>query len=156
MTLNDRGRALLKDHPGGLHVKLAITASTFDGAQQFTMTKTTMLHPPQLLVIPNIGLFPGAGTTLDRAGRSYVGAVVGVIQDATKVECEGYTDNTVSGKQAHDLALKRAQAVCDALGADGLSAPTSAISFGASRPLASNATAAGRARNRRVEIRVWF
>jgi outer membrane protein OmpA-like peptidoglycan-associated protein len=156
LVLNGRGRALLARHADGFTVTLSIVATAFDNPEQFTTTKTTTLRPPQLMVVPNRGLFAGGSTTLDHVGRQYVRAVADLLHGATRVRCEGYTDNSIRGAHATTIGLKRARAVCDALLADGLNVRSSVISYGASRPLASNATAAGRARNRRVEIRVWF
>jgi outer membrane protein len=73
--------------------------------------------------------------------------------DAT-AEVRGYTDAT--GKPAHNLSLSqhRAQAVVDYLVAHGIpSAHLNAKGLGADDPVASNATAAGRAENRRVTIK---
>ncbi|MEG1587479.1 MAG: OmpA family protein [Bacteroidales bacterium] len=71
----------------------------------------------------------------------------------TNASVIGYTSNTGSGQLNMDLAMSRAQNVMDFLVAKGVS-PTrlKAISKGWNDPVASNATAAGRAKNRRVEI----
>jgi outer membrane protein OmpA-like peptidoglycan-associated protein len=66
-----------------------------------------------------------------------------------RVQVEGYTDlpNT------EGVASQRAQLVRDALVAEGLSPSiVEARGMGTERPVTSNATAAGRAENRRVEI----
>jgi outer membrane protein OmpA-like peptidoglycan-associated protein len=66
---------------------------------------------------------------------------------------EGHTDNTGSAAKNQDLSLKRALAVRDYLISQGIPASsTDAEGFGASSPVADNATADGRSRNRRVEI----
>ncbi|WP_063936324.1 OmpA family protein [Caballeronia temeraria] len=65
----------------------------------------------------------------------------------------GYTDSTAS--VSHNLALsdRRARAVMDYLKAHGLNADIySAKGYGKANPIASNATVAGRAENRRVEV----
>jgi outer membrane protein OmpA-like peptidoglycan-associated protein len=69
------------------------------------------------------------------------------------VEVEGHTDNT--GSDAANLALseRRAQAVRARLIALGVpAAQLTAKGFGASSPIASNDTAEGQQRNRRVEL----
>jgi OmpA-OmpF porin, OOP family len=69
------------------------------------------------------------------------------------VDVNGYTDS--SGSDAHNqlLSERRADTVKQALIEDGVSASRiSTRGEGASNPVASNATAEGRAQNRRVEI----
>ncbi|WP_061170019.1 OmpA family protein [Caballeronia hypogeia] len=69
------------------------------------------------------------------------------------VTVEGFTDS--SGSDAYNLALseRRAQAVLDYLRDRGLSADRFlAKGYGRANPVASNATASGRAENRRVEV----
>lgn len=67
----------------------------------------------------------------------------------------GHTDGTGSAELNRKLSLERAVAVRDFLVASGLdSAVISVSGAGAERPVASNATAEGRAENRRVELRV--
>lgn len=72
-----------------------------------------------------------------------------------KVEVGGHTDS--SGNAASNLTLsqQRAEAVRDYLIGQGVAADRlSAKGYGDAVPLADNATAAGRARNRRVELKV--
>lgn len=66
---------------------------------------------------------------------------------------EGHTD-TVGGDAANQrLSEQRAAAIVAALVTRGVpSARLSAAGFGSARPVASNATDAGRARNRRVSV----
>ena len=54
------------------------------------------------------------------------------------------------------LGLARARAVCAKLRALGLHAAFKAESLGPDQPCASNATAHGRALNRRVEVRIVY
>ncbi|HEX5007049.1 MAG TPA: OmpA family protein [Hyphomonadaceae bacterium] len=68
---------------------------------------------------------------------------------------EGHTDNAGSPKMNAALSRQRARAVRDALIQRGISPDRiSAEGFGAARPIADNGDEAGRARNRRIEIRV--
>jgi outer membrane protein OmpA-like peptidoglycan-associated protein len=65
----------------------------------------------------------------------------------------GYTDSTGSEEYNLKLSLKRAQAVADYLIARGVDKQRIQIrGFGKEYPEASNATAAGRASNRRTEV----
>ncbi len=91
------------------------------------------------------------GSSLKAADSGQVARVSHVIAayPGLRVRVEGYTD--VAGTE--DVASRRAQAVRDALVAGGLSPATvQAVGMGTDRPMTSNATAAGRAENRRVEI----
>jgi OOP family OmpA-OmpF porin len=72
-----------------------------------------------------------------------------------KVEIQGHTDGT--GRRSANLALsrERADAVKNYLVERGLSADRlTAVGFGPDRPVASNRTGNGRAKNRRIEFRV--
>lgn len=67
----------------------------------------------------------------------------------------GFADTTGSAAENQDLAKARARAVADALTAQGIAASRLAVqSFGTESPAATNATAEGRRRNRRVEVTV--
>lgn len=73
--------------------------------------------------------------------------------DKTMVEIIGYTDSTGSAATNNALSLRRANAVSNYLrlqGVDGNRIVTDGL--GSQNPIASNATAAGREQNRRVEI----
>lgn len=69
------------------------------------------------------------------------------------VVVEGHTDSMGSAESNRQLSLRRAQSVRDFLVARGLpNATTRAEGLGKERPVADNASAEGRANNRRVEI----
>lgn len=71
------------------------------------------------------------------------------------VQVEGHTDTTGDETFNNQLSLERAKTVVKALTERGVQADRlSAKGLGTSQPQASNATPAGRARNRRVEFRV--
>lgn len=71
----------------------------------------------------------------------------------TDVTVVGYTDNTGTPAINQPLSLERAESVATYLENHGVNASrVKAIGEGDSNPIASNATAAGRAQNRRVEI----
>ncbi len=66
---------------------------------------------------------------------------------------QGHTDNTSTPAHNQQLSEARARAVVRALTAQGVAADRlQAAGFGQSQPLADNATDAGRAQNRRVEL----
>lgn len=71
----------------------------------------------------------------------------------TMVQVTGYTDNTGSAALNNSLSMQRANAVANYLRLQGVSADRLITDGAGSRnPIASNATAAGREQNRRVEI----
>ena len=71
-----------------------------------------------------------------------------------RVRVIGHTDNTGRPAVNLELSRERAAAVVDWLVARGIDpSRTIALGYGATQPIADNATAAGRARNRRIEIR---
>lgn len=70
-----------------------------------------------------------------------------------QVLIEGHTDSQGSGNANQVLSQRRADAVRAALIEEGVAASRlSAVGVGEDRPVADNASASGRARNRRVEI----
>ena len=72
-----------------------------------------------------------------------------------KIRVEGHTDSTGSAAINDRLSQQRADAVREQLVQDGVGADRiQAQGFGSSRPVGSNATAAGRAANRRVDIAI--
>ncbi|UCC15667.1 MAG: OmpA family protein [Gammaproteobacteria bacterium] len=72
-----------------------------------------------------------------------------------KVEIAGHTSSTGPAEYNQALSERRAQAVADYLISKGLSADRFTVrGYGESDPIADNSTREGRARNRRVEMRV--
>jgi chemotaxis protein MotB len=108
-------------------------------------------------------LFRSGSARLNVGGREVIRKVaerlVGVPQ---RIEVQGHTDDVgIQGSLARryptnwELAGARAASVVRLLGEYGVSPDRlSAVSFGEFQPVASNDSAAGRARNRRIEIRL--
>src|SRR2546429_6601520 len=70
-----------------------------------------------------------------------------------RIRVTGHTDSTGSVAHNEELSLRRAKAVRDVLQGRGVKPEQMLVEgMGPERPLASNATAAGRAQNRRVEL----
>src|SRR5438445_11633878 len=70
-----------------------------------------------------------------------------------RLEVDGHTDSVGSDAYNQQLSEKRAASVRDYLAQQGI--PISSVvvrGFGKTQPVASNATAAGRQQNRRVEL----
>jgi outer membrane protein OmpA-like peptidoglycan-associated protein len=76
---------------------------------------------------------------------------------ALQISIEGHTDNKGNAVANLKLSAKRAQAVKNYLIKKGI-APSriNAQGFGDAKPIASNATPASRAKNRRVELHLNY
>ncbi|EXJ11551.1 Inner membrane lipoprotein YiaD precursor [Nitrincola nitratireducens] len=73
----------------------------------------------------------------------------------SRVTVEGHTDNQGSLQYNQRLSERRASSVADYLVSQGVNRPRlSTAGYSYNRPVADNATAAGRAQNRRVEITI--
>jgi len=71
------------------------------------------------------------------------------------VDVFGFTDSTGSAAYNQDLSERRALSVAQYLNGRGVDARrVSVVGYGQSNPIGSNATEAGRAQNRRVEIQI--
>jgi outer membrane protein OmpA-like peptidoglycan-associated protein len=72
-----------------------------------------------------------------------------------RVKIEGHADSTGSKKTNEELSLRRADAVKRVLTGRGVQEKqVTALGMGSTQPVADNATAAGRAKNRRVELHI--
>jgi OOP family OmpA-OmpF porin len=101
--------------------------------------------------------FESGKATLTAAGRTVLDQMsVALLKvKGKKVELIGHTDN--AGSRAGNLSLSqaRAEAVKAYVVGKGVDAESIAVSGeGPDRPVADNRTAAGKARNRRIEFRV--
>lgn len=81
--------------------------------------------------------------------------VVGILKNipTLRVEIAGHTDNMGTARYNQTLSEKRARAVKAYLVSKGISADRlTTVGYGLTKPVASNATEEGRAKNRRVEL----
>lgn len=103
--------------------------------------------PEVLFDVGRASLSPGAQRTLDRLAQ-----VMRQYPELT-VQAEGFTDSTGSEDYNLMLSQARANSVRESLLARGIE-PNRILAqgYGETMPIASNATAAGRQQNRRVEI----
>jgi OOP family OmpA-OmpF porin len=100
--------------------------------------------------------FETDGATLTADSRSVLDRVARSLRDhpAIRVEIGGHTDSTGRDEYNLQLSTRRAEAVRTYLVRQGIGADRLvARGYGETRPIADNATADGRARNRRVELK---
>jgi len=100
-------------------------------------------------------LFDTAKYTLKPDAREKLAKVSGILlaYPNLKVQVEGYTDNVGGDQYNLTLSQQRGDAVRAYLVSQGVSPDNiTATGYGMSNPVADNATAAGRAQNRRVNL----
>ncbi|HWB24887.1 MAG TPA: OmpA family protein [Chitinophagaceae bacterium] len=110
----------------------------------------------QAIVLNKI-YFETGKSLLNTASSSDLDRLVQFMKDnpSTRLEILGYTDNVGSLANNNALSLGRANSVVNYLVKNGIDkSRLSARGLGPSNPVASNATAEGRAQNRRVEMKV--
>ena len=100
-------------------------------------------------------LFDTGRYTLKPGAREKLAKISGIVlaHPGLKLEVEGHTDSVGGDDYNQKLSEQRAAAVRDFLVSEGVSSNlVTAKGFGKAQPVASNDTAAGRQRNRRVEM----
>ncbi|MBQ8158499.1 MAG: OmpA family protein [Prevotella sp.] len=112
-------------------------------------------------------LFTTGSATLSQTAKNSLTSFASVLKQNADcdVAVQGYTDNAgwknstaeQSAQKNLDLSQQRAQAVTSYLQSLGVSANQirSTTGFGEANPVADNATAAGKAQNRRVEVYMY-
>lgn len=101
--------------------------------------------------------FGTASAALTSKGKAVLSHVASLLGQAPglKVTIAGYTDNQGSAASNQSLSLARAKAALTYLAAHGVAASRmTAVGYGDAHPVATNATAAGRAANRRIVFTV--
>jgi flagellar motor protein MotB len=113
-------------------------------------------------------LFPSGDYRLQAAGQRLLARCVRVFGAAGRsgyeqIQVEGHTDNVPMERSTYptnnwELSTARALSVVEFLGqkSPSLAAVLSANGYSSHRPIADNSTQAGRDRNRRIEIRLFF
>ena len=132
-------------------LKTDLEASTKGTGAVIEQTADNQLH----VVIPNELSFDTGRANVKRNLAQVLDKVASGLKSATaaSVRVVGHTDSTGSEEGNERLSVSRADSVRNHLVGRGVS--TTAITTdgrGSREPLADNATAAGRAQNRRVEI----
>ena len=110
-----------------------------------------ILRMPAGITFPvdSYALQPGVQGTLNEVARTLAS------YNQTYIDVLGHTDWTGSDAYNQALSERRAQSVADYLASNGVARARMGIrGYGESQPIASNDSDAGRAENRRVEIKV--
>jgi outer membrane protein OmpA-like peptidoglycan-associated protein len=122
---------------------------------QFNQILETRESARGLIVNMSDVLFDTAQYTLKPGAREKLAKVSGIIlaHPGLRIAIEGHTDNVGGDEYNMKLSENRANAVRSYLVSQGLnSGIVTAQGFGKTRPVADNGIAAGRQRNRRVEM----
>lgn len=78
-----------------------------------------------------------------------------IVHPNYNVEISGHTDNSGTREHNQSLSLARAKAVVEYLTRHNISpSRLTYVGYGMDKPIASNDTDEGRAKNRRIEIRI--
>jgi OOP family OmpA-OmpF porin len=112
--------------------------------------------PVRTIVLDNV-LFDFDKTAIKPDGAKILDRLIAFLKENPdrKVALEGHTDSVGTPQYNQGLSERRANSVKDYLTKRGVAANrVSTTGFGLTRPIADNKTAEGRAKNRRVEIKV--
>jgi len=111
---------------------------------------------PQIIELPGVSFRTNSDMLLDGANTTLNTIAQTLLDNPTLiVEVAGHTDADGDAGYNEELSRRRANAVRDYLLEVGVNpASISAEGYGESDPIADNTTAEGKARNRRVELRV--
>ncbi len=106
------------------------------------------------IVLEGVGFTAGTAV-LTPESRKKLDEVASMLKQApqVKIEVAGYTDSGGDAKRNLNLSGQRAQTVVKYLAEKGVAAAQlTAKGYGAENPIADNGTAAGRQKNRRIEL----
>jgi outer membrane protein OmpA-like peptidoglycan-associated protein len=123
--------------------------------QQLTLILETRSTARGLIVNMSDVLFDTGKYTLLPGAREKLAKIAGILlsHPTLRLQVEGHTDSVGGDEYNQRLSEQRAGAVRDYLVQQSIPADhVTAKGFGKTQPVASNATAAGRQQNRRVEV----
>lgn len=107
------------------------------------------------LVMPNKITFAVNQSTLTASIYATLNSVVKVLNEfkETSLQVAGHTDSSGAAQYNEQLSIRRANSVANYLLSQQISPNRlNVVGYGETRPLRTNATAQGRAQNRRVEL----
>jgi outer membrane protein OmpA-like peptidoglycan-associated protein len=134
--------------------KLSINRGGFLDQLNTFLGDTGGTAPPKRFVFDDLNFETGT-TTLTGQSRATVDSLAAIMKayPAAQVALEGFTDATGDAGANRKLSLDRAQAIKGLLTQAGIGAERITVAgYGPERPVASNDTEDGRARNRRTEL----
>jgi OOP family OmpA-OmpF porin len=143
-----------KTTPAAAPVKAAAPAPVVKQAEP---VKTSPAPRYREISLASGASFALGGSTLSPEGKAAVAELLGKFDGETikQVIVEGHTDDRGDAAFNQDLSEKRANAVKAELIANGVDAKViQTTGYGEGRPVADNNTREGRAKNRRVEIKI--
>jgi outer membrane protein OmpA-like peptidoglycan-associated protein len=127
-----------------------------DGCPDVTKSKSLVQITDDKIEIKETIYFKAGNAVIEVRSHEILGQVASVMRNfkrVTKLRIEGHTDNTGDRKKNLRLSQDRANAVRKYLVDRGIDAKRlEAVGRGPDRPIASNKTASGRDKNRRVEF----
>jgi len=107
------------------------------------------------LLLAGRNIFASNQSKLKPEAEQLLASITAVLEEYryTRISIYGHTDDSGEERYNQTLSQRRAQSVADYLVKGGVAAQRIAIiGYGESRPRADNASAEGRARNRRIEL----
>jgi OmpA-OmpF porin, OOP family len=153
-TVQHVGETAAVNLPGGRNISVPRGSINYELAAFLADPSAGPL--PKTFVFDNLN-FESASTQLTTPSTATVNNLAEVLKayPTSRVELVGHTDNTGTAEANQTLSLDRANAVKTLLVNEGVNADSiSTNGYGQTRPVASNDTAEGRERNRRLELNV--
>jgi hypothetical protein len=153
LKLTKQGRRLLARHLGGRVTSVVAAGSTSGGARS-AQARTRAILGVEHFTTPAGSWLPNQAAP-SPSGRRFLRGLRGKLIGVAAARCDGYTAKVAAeAPNAVRISSRRAAIVCAALKRLRIRGTTKAVGHGYSRPIASNDTRAGRARNRRVEVTI--
>jgi OmpA-OmpF porin, OOP family len=139
---------------GGKSIDLSTGSFNYNLAKY--LSDTTATNVPQNFVFDHLNFDTGSAVITPESAQTVTDLTTILSSCSTAdVRLEGYTDNTGDAAANKTLSQQRADAVKATLIKNGIDAARiEAVGYGSSKPLGSNDTDEGRAKNRRTELTV--
>jgi outer membrane protein OmpA-like peptidoglycan-associated protein len=140
--------------PGGMTLSVPTGSMNYNLARY--LGDTTATDVPRTFVFDHLNFESGSSQLTPDSDKTVndLAQVLKAYPNA-QVQIVGHTDNTGSADANKTLSLSRAEAIKGLLVSEGVAANRIATQgLGQDRPIASNDTEEGRARNRRIELNV--